>query len=157
MPSVYVETTIPSYLVAPPSRDLIVAGHQQVTRQWWSQAASGYDLYISEAVLDEISAGNPSYAAQRVSLVQSLPILRQTAEVVDVARRYAAELGLPGSAKADIEHIAYAVAYELDYLVTWNCAHIANGLVIRRLARVNQRHGLWVPTLVTPEELFGTP
>jgi predicted nucleic acid-binding protein len=154
MPSVYVETTIPSYLVALPSRDLVVAGHQQITHQWWAQAKSRFELYVSEAVIAEVSAGEHKPAAERIRTIQRLPILRLNEEVRRIARIYSAELGLPAKALTDALHIAYAAAYEMDYLATWNCAHIANGAVIRRLLEINSRRGIWTPTLVTPEALF---
>jgi hypothetical protein len=153
MPSVYVETTIPGYLVALPSRDLVVAGHQQ-THQWWSQARTRFELFVSEAVLAEIAAGDPRLAAQRLHMVKDLPILKLSDSVREIARFYANDLGLPARAKADLLHIAYAAAYEMDYLVTWNYAHIANGTVIRKLFDINARRGLWTPTVVTPEALF---
>lgn len=154
MPSVYIETTIPSYLTARRSRDLIVAAHQQLTDEWWSSAADRFDLFISEAVLAEIRAGDATYAARRLQLISDLPVLGFSDDVESLIRTYHHRLGLAGSATADIPHFAYAVAYEMDYLVTWNCRHIANGQVIRRLAAVNAEIGRFMPIIVTPEELL---
>ena len=157
MPTVYLETTIPSYLVARPSRDLIVAAHQQITHDWWRDAREHFDIYISEIVLTEIRIGNPDVAARRLALVEGLPILQVNDEVQNLVNIYAQRLGLTGRALADVPHIAFAVTYTMDYLVTWNCAHIANGAVIRRLMEINlelQRH---TPIIVTPEELLESP
>jgi len=154
MSSVYLETTVPRYLVARPSRDLIVAAHQQISQEWWDTARERFDLYVSEAVLDEIRGGDAGYAAQRTELLAEVDILAFSDDVEDLIRAYRRRLGLVGSATADLPHFAYAVAYNMDYLVTWNCKHIANGQVIRRLNVVNAGLGRPTPVIVTPEELL---
>lgn len=133
MSSVYVETTVPSYVVARPRRDLVVAAHQQISQEWWENAGERFDLYVSDAVLGELQAGDEEFAARRMELVQDLDVLAYCDEVEELIRTYHRRLGLVGSATADLPHFAFAVAYEMDYLVTWNCKHIANGQVIRRL------------------------
>lgn len=154
MPTVYLETTIPSYLAAFPSRDLIVAAHQQITHEWWRTAAARFELYISEAVLDEINAGDAEAAARRRDIVRELSILRLTDDVATLTEVYDDRLGLQGRARADLVHIAFAVAYQMDYLVTWNCRHIANGETIRRLVEVNSEISRATPVILTPEELL---
>jgi hypothetical protein len=154
MPSAYLESTIPSYLVARSSRDLITIAHQQLTYEWWTTAAERFELYVSEAVLDEIRAGDPGCAARRLEMVADLPVLAFSEDVESLIRAYDRRLGLVGSAAADLPHFAYAVAYKMDYLVTWNCAHIANGQIIRRLLAVNSEIGRPTPVIVTPEELL---
>jgi predicted nucleic acid-binding protein len=154
MSTVYVETTIPSYLIARPSRDLVVAGHQQITIEWWERSRDHFELFISEAVLEEIRAGDAELARRRLDEVGELPILRIDEECRRLADVYSARLGLHAGAQADIVHIATAVAYELDYLVTWNCRHIANGRIIRRLMATNDEIGLRTPLILTPEELL---
>ena len=154
MPSVYLETTVPSYLVARPSRDLIVAAHQQIAHEWWDTARDRFDLYVSEAVLDEIRGGDADYAARRTELLAEVDVLAFSDDVEALIRAYHRRLGLVGSATADLPHFAYAVAYNMDYLVTWNCKHIANGQVIRRLNVVNAELGRPTPVIVTPEELL---
>ncbi|REJ80263.1 MAG: DNA-binding protein [Planctomycetota bacterium] len=150
MPSLYLETTIPSYLAAFPSRDLIIAAHQQMTHEWWRTASDRFDLYISEAVLDEIHAGDRDAADRRKQLVDGLPILELSDDVAALVDSYDDRLGLLGRARADLLHIAY----EMDYLVTWNCRHIANGETIRRLVDANTELGRFTPVIVTPEELL---
>src|SRR5687768_8587817 len=154
MPSVYLETTIPSYLAAYPSRDLIMAAHQQITNDWWRNARDRFDLYISEAVLAEIRAGDADAAERRLVLIEGLPVLAWNDDIVDLVREYDQHLGLIGRARADLPHFAFAVAYEMDYLVTWNCRHIANGEVVRRLIEVNAELGRRTPLIVTPEEIL---
>ena len=157
MPSVYLETTIPSYLAAHPSRDLIVAAHQQITHEWWLDAHDRFDLYISEAVLHEIRSGDPDAAARRLAIVNGLPVLQLNDDVRTLVHEYDRRLGLTGRARADLPHFAYAVAYEMDYLVTWNCRHIANGEVIRRLLAANAESQRPTPPLLTPEEIPPPP
>ncbi len=153
MTTVYLETTIPSYLAGRPSRDLITAAHQQITHDWWSTAGTKFDLFVSELVLEEIRSGDPETAARRLEIVQRLPVLAFNDEVRTLARLYATRLGLPPRASADALHIGFAVAYELDYLVTWNCKHLANGHVMHRLVELNREIEKNVPIMVTPEEL----
>ena len=157
MPNAYLETTIPSYLAASPSRDLVVAGHQQVTHEWWRTAQQRFSLYVSEAVLGEIRAGDPEEAADRLEYVAELPVLGLSNDVRALVAVYDRRLGLTGRARSDLPHFAFAVAFEMDYLVTWNCAHIANGEVIRRLQLVNTELGRFTPQIVTPEEILEAP
>jgi hypothetical protein len=156
-PTLYLESTIPSYLAARLSRDLLVAAHQQITHEWWLQARQNFDIYISQAVLDEVSAGDPEVAARRLALIQGLPLLALTEEVDTLAEEYHNSLGVPAAARLDAVHLACAVFHRLDYLVTWNCAHLANGRVIRRLQEINTAHGRKTPVIVTPEALLEPP
>jgi len=157
MPTVYVETTIPSYLAAHPSRDLIIAAHQQITHEWWRVARSRFDLYISEAVLEEIRAGEPDAIVRRLQIVEGLPVLQLNDDVRTLVHEYDRRLGLVGRARADLPHFAFAVAYETDYLLTWNCSHIANGEIIRRLLEANAELNRFTPLIVTPEEILESP
>jgi hypothetical protein len=154
MARVYVETTIPSYLAAYPSRDLRVAAHQQVTHEWWRTARTRFTLYISESVVAEIREGDPEAADRRLKIVADLPVLRFNKEVEDLAELYGRRLDLPDDAKEDLAHIAFAAVYGLDYLLTWNCAHIANGGIIRRIRDVNEETRVFMPLILTPEELI---
>jgi len=151
------ESTIISYLAAYPSRDLIVAAHQQITHEWWNRARLKFINYISQAVLDEISIGDPDAASRRLKLVAELPILALTEEVEFLAEEYLNKLGLPRGAQLDVVHLAFAVSYEMDYLLTWNCTHLANGLVIKRLQKANAALGRATPIIATPEELLTSP
>jgi hypothetical protein len=156
-PALYLESTIISYLAAYPSRDLIVAAHQQITHEWWGRARSKFSNYVSQAVLDEISIGDPDAASRRLALVAGLPILPLTEEVEVLAEEYLHKLGLPRGAQLDVVHLACAVFHEVDYLLTWNCSHLANGLVIKRLQRTNAVLGRATPIIATPEELLTSP
>ena len=157
MLKVYLETTILSYLTANPSRDLVVAAHQKITHDWWNHARSRFELYVSAAVMEEIVAGDSENAQRRLDLVKNLPVLELDDEVDYLAREYEKRLGLSGQAKADIPHFAFAVAYGMDFLLTWNCKHIANGLVVQRLRKVNAELSRGTPLVLTPEEILESP
>jgi hypothetical protein len=154
MPTVYVETTVPSYLVARRSRNLVTAAHQQITHDWWSSARERFELFASVSVLDEIQRGDPEYVLKRMEIVRDFEVLQFTSDVAELIREYSHRCVLAGSATADLAHFAYAVAYNMDYLVTWNCRHIANGQVIKRLTKINREIGRPTPVIVTPEELL---
>ncbi len=154
MPTVYLGTTIPSYLVARPSRDLVVAAHQQITQEWWATARDRFEIFVSEAVLGEIRKGDSEWAARRLGVVRELPVLAGSEDVDFLVETYDSRLLLPQQARADLAHIAFAVAYRLDFLVTWNCKHIANAAVVRRLLAINGELGRATPLIVTPEELL---
>lgn len=156
-PTLYLETTIPSYLTSKSSRDLIITSHQQITREWWDNTRTNFEIYTSQAVIDEVSAGDPIFAARRLEIIANLPLLKATNEVEDLAGQYLEKLGLPNKASLDILHLAYSVAYEMDYLLTWNCAHLANGIIIRRLQNINNSLQCKTPIIVTPEELLEIP
>lgn len=150
MASAYLETTIPSYLTSRPSRDLVVAAHQQLTHDWWGVARDHADLFVSELVLEEIRRGDARVAASRLKIIEELPVLSINEESIELASVYSKRLGLQG-AEADILHIAITVAHGLDYLITWNCRHIANGRVIHRLIAINEELGKTIPVITTPE------
>ncbi len=152
--SVYVETTIISYLAARPSRDLVVCASQEMTREWWDVARERDALFVSDTVLAEIRLGDPDAAARRLALTRGLEALPLTDVVADLAELYEKELELP-QRLVDATHIAFAVHHELDYLVTWNCSHIASGPVMRRLMEANRRLGRVTPLICTPMELLG--
>ena len=123
---VYLETTVPSYLTSRPSRDLIIAGRQALTREWWERRQGTFQIYISQLVLDEAGAGDPAAGRERLKAVQSLPLLDITIEVAELAAAFLASGRIPRKAATDAAHIAIAAVHGMDFLVTWNCVHIAN-------------------------------
>lgn len=154
MLTVHLETTVISYLVALPSRDLIVAARQATTREWWKTARGRYRLVVSDPVLDEISVGDPEMAAERMRAVSGLDILSATRASLELQAYYQSSLGLAENARLDTLHLALASDYRVDYLVTWNLKHIANGHVIRRLNQLNESLRIDTPVIVTPDELM---
>ena len=152
---VYIETTIPSYLVARPSRDLLIAAHQQLTRDWWESRGPAFDLYVSELVLEEAAAGDAIPAKKRLELLADIRVLSLTQGILKLAESLVVEGPIPRKAAGDALHIAIATSYACEYLLTWNCRHIANAEIQRMARLVVRRHGFELPTICTPEELMG--
>ena len=153
-PRLYLETTIPSYLTAWPSRDLVRAAHQQITREWWEQRRAEFDLFVSEVVVDECQGGDPSAADKRMEVIRDLPLLEETAEAVSLAKSLLREVPLPEQAAVDALHIAIAAVQGMDYLLTWNCTHIANPFLRFRIDLVCREHGYEPPIISTPDEML---
>ena len=151
-PRVYVETTVPSYLTAWPSRDLVRAAHQQITREWWARRGQ-YELYSSRLVLQECQSGDPRAAADRLATLVGIPLLEQTPEAAALAVELVRGVPLPEKAAADALHIAISAVHGLDYLLTWNCRHIANVTLRPRIEAVCRTAGYEPPLICTPEEL----
>ncbi len=152
--SVYVETTIISYLASKPSRDLIVAAHQQITLEWWSHIRPQVSCYISPFVIQEISAGDQDAVRRRQEYIKDIPILQVNSEIQQLARLYYEELTIPNKARLDAAHLAIAVWHEMDYLLSWNCKHIVSGRTRKALEKINSRLQIRTPVLCTPEELM---
>lgn len=149
---VSIETTIPSYLTAWPSRDLVRAAHQQITQEWWATRGN-YELYSSRLVVLECQAGDPKAAVERLAALNGIPLLEQTAEVAVLAEALLRDVPLPKKAAADAVHIATAAVNGIDYLLTWNCTHIANVTLRPQIETVCRAAGFEPPLICTPEEL----
>lgn len=143
--SIYVETSIVSYLTAWPKRDLVLAAHQEVTREWWAKRAA-FDLYVSQLVLDEAGAGDASAATDRLEALRDLPLLELTAEATALGRNLLREAALPSKAAADALHIALAAVHGMDCLLTWNCAHIANATMRPKIEAICRSNGFEPPS-----------
>jgi hypothetical protein len=154
-PTVYIETSIVSYLAAYPSRDLITAAHQQITHTWWQKRRSDFLIFVSQVVLDEAAAGDPQMASKRVEILTGVPLLEITPGVAELAATLITRLPLPPRAGADAAHIAVAAYHGVSFLLTWNCTHIANAALRPRIERICRDQGYSVPVLCTPEELLG--
>lgn len=153
-PSVYVETSIVSYLTARPSRDLVVAAQQTVTREWWRDAAKRFALVASELVEAEAAAGDPDAARARLTALKVVTRLRPTESAAALTRRLL-ELGaFPRKAAADAAHVASAADNSVNYLLTWNFRHIANAAVRSRIERACRQAGYEPPVICTPRELL---
>lgn len=153
-PTVYIETTIVSDLAARPSRDLTVASHQRLTRDWWDGHRGRYDLMTSQFVHDEAGLGDPAFAAARLELLRDVIRLEVTPEAARLARSLISHGPLPAQAEIDAAHIATAAIHGVDYLLTWNCKHIANPAMLRALTRVCSAAGYQLPVPCTPEQLL---
>jgi hypothetical protein len=154
MPSVYLETTIIGYLASRPSGDLITAANQQLTKDWWNSHREHYNLYVSQVVIDECTAGDSIAAQKRLSFLVDISRLDVSGEAEHLAERIVTEGPLPAKAKVDALHIAVATVHGLDYLLTWNCAHIANAAWRHTIEQICRSAGFEPPTICTPQELM---
>lgn len=154
--SIYVETSIVSYLVGwLNQRDLGVAHNQQFTREWWSRRRSDFDLFISPVVIDEARKGDPSLAAQRLEYLATLAVLEVTAAARSLAEDLLRSTGIPRKAELDALHISVAAVSGMTYLLTWNCTHIANAEILPKVYEVCRDAGYEPPFVCTPLELLG--
>lgn len=155
MESVYLETSFISYLVARPSRDVIVAGHQQTTLDWWALRRDQFNCSVSQVVVDEASAGDPAEVQKRLAIIAGLSKLEITEDAASLTQAILAAGILPPHAFPDAAHVAVAAVHGLDYLLTWNCKHLANAQIARRIAVLFKKLGYQMPIICTPEELMG--
>jgi len=153
-PKVYIETTVVSYLTSRPSRDLVVAAHQQITRDWWDRRRKAYEPFVSEFVVKEASAGDPEAAAGRLEAIRGVAVLQLSPAVDAVARDLVAKGVIPAEYVEDAVHIAVAAANGMDFLVTWNCSHIANARLRGPIERIVGEHGFACPVICTPTEMM---
>jgi hypothetical protein len=153
--SVYVETTIVSFLTARPSRDVIRQGRQQLTRLWWSTRRAAFDLFTSEIVVIEAAAGDPVAARERMDTLQPIPRLDIPEIAVDLGEALLAAAALPTVAARDSQHVGICAVNGIDYLLTWNCRHLANAVLRDRIEDVCVSFGFRPPKICTPEELLG--
>jgi len=154
MRTVYVETSIVSYLTSRPSRDIRVAAWQEITTQWWEQERTNYELFTSELVIAEAGGGDEEAARKRLDQLKDIPVLA----IDDATKRFAAQLihdgGVPPEAQADALHIANASRHGLDYLLTWNCRHIDNAAAKPLIRSICATAGYPCPEICTPLELL---
>ncbi len=153
-PTVYIETTIPSLLTAWPNRDVEIAAQQIATREWWEKRRGAFDLYVSREVLKEAGRGDAEAARQRLDALAECKILAATDTAEALAERILSTGLIPARAASDAVHIAYAAAHGMDFLLTWNCRHILNAVIERRLTGVCAAMGMSLPVLCTPPELM---
>ena len=155
MESVYIETTIISYLTSRPSRDLLVSAHQQTTDQWWTNRRHEFECYISQVVIDEIQVGNSEAATRRIEKTLEFEVLEATVEAERLTETIIEGGVIPRKAVRDAAHIAVAAINGIDYLLTWNCKHLANAQIMRKVAVTCNGQGYNMPLICTPEELMG--
>ena len=154
MQTVYIETTIPSYLAAHPSSQAIIAVGQQATRVWWEQERPRFRLFTSAFTFDECSRGDPSAGARRLGYLDGIPQLSIPEDLhlleADIIRLFQ----LPQKAYTDASHLALVIVHRMDYLLTWNCTHLANAVLQKELVDYCTYHRLHVPIICTPETLI---
>jgi hypothetical protein len=151
--SVYMETSIISYLTARPSRDIVMAGHQASTSEWWQERRSKFDIFISQLVWDEASKGDPEAVKRRLKTLKPLPWLQIKRDSRELAKALVEEECFPPNAEDDALHVALATTHGMDFLLTWNFTHIANASTEKQVRGVCEEHGYLMPVICSPEEL----
>jgi hypothetical protein len=143
-----------SYLTSRSSRDLIVAAHQQITLEWWEQVRPCLNCFVSDFVIQESERGDAILAQKRLEAIASFPVLGVGEEIKELAERYFVATQIPDKSRIDAFHLAIAAWHKIDYLLSWNCKHIANGRIRKIVRQINETSGIHTPTICTPEELM---
>lgn len=151
---VYIETTFVSYLTAQPNRDVVIAGHQQITREWWDSRRMQFELCVSQLVFDEAGAGDARAAQERLLVLRTMLVLETKAEALSLAKELLQAGALPAKSAGDALHISVAATQEIPYLLTWNCRHLANAVMRPVIESVCKAQGYTAPIICTPEELL---
>ncbi|MFL6195840.1 MAG: type II toxin-antitoxin system VapC family toxin [Thermoanaerobaculia bacterium] len=152
---VYVETSVISYLTGRLSRDVRVAAAQRLTRLWWEDASSRWDLYISRLVVLEAGAGDPDASARRLAAIRGIPKLIATPECLVLAQKLRWENALPRTAGYDALHLAIAAVHGMDYLITWDRRHLASESLLPKIRSIIASWGYAGPEIRTPQQLQG--
>lgn len=155
MATAYIETTIPSLYTGRPSQRFVEAARQSLTKVWWDDRRHEFDLVCSQTVLDECGEGDPEMAEKRLDLLAGIPLLELTDDVDSIARQLLARQIIPSKAADDAVHIAVASVHRVDYLVTWNCKHLANPRNWRGISDCVASFGYRATVICTPEDLIG--
>jgi predicted nucleic acid-binding protein len=153
--TVYIETSIVSYLTARPSSDLLAAAWQKATTDWWETQRNRFELYISDIVIEEAGKGDPRASEKRLNALFGIQILSITDEIVVLSEKIINEGVLPKKAIDDSLHISIATIHEIDYFLTWNCRHIANAEIKPLIQNICLRNNQKCPEICTPLELMG--
>jgi predicted nucleic acid-binding protein len=154
-PSVYLETSFVSYLTAKPSRNLIVAAHQSITSDWWENQRQLFDLFISQVVVDEAKLGDPQAAAKRLTALEGITHLDVSEEIIIFAGYLIDFKAIQKNEVRDAYHLSVACVHGINYLLTWNCKHLANASIREKIEETSTQFGYRIPIICTPEELLG--
>lgn len=154
-PIVYVETSVISYLVARRSRDVVVLGRQQATRDWWATATRQWRLVVSEAVIREAGAGDPELARARIASIRDLDVVATSPSAYELAGHLVEVRAIPDNAVEDALHVALAVTNGLDFLVSWNFRHIAGAAARRKIEIACVDAGFEPVSICSPDQLHG--
>jgi len=151
---VYIETTVVSYLTAKPSRDIMIAGHQEATRELWTNLSSKYESYVSALVFEEAGKGDPSQAQMRLSAIAKFPMLDIDDESRSLAEKIIIKKGIPPEYPEDALHIAVAAVNGIEVIITWNFAHLNNPFTRKKVRKIIETEGYVCPEICSPEELL---
>lgn len=153
--SIYLENSVISYYTSRPTSDPIVRVHHDITKNWWPIATKRYNTFISQMVIDEAAQGDPSAVKKRLEEIKDFIVLEITEDIRNLSKIYEVELKIPPKSIGDTVHLAVACLNNIDYLVTWNCTHICNGEIIKKLSKLNKKLDIHMPIICTPEQLMG--
>ncbi len=153
--TVYIETSIVSYLTARPTSDLLAAAWQKTTVDWWETQRGRFSLYTSDVAIEEAGKGDTEAAARRLEVLSGIPILPITRPIVELSKVLLQRRALPAKALDDALHIAVSAVHGVDYLLTWNCRHLDNAETKPIVRSVCTIHGHTSPEICTPQELMG--
>lgn len=153
MNAIYIETSVVSFLRQRPASHVVAAARQLLTRRWWDLERFKYQLVTSQYVIDEAALGDPELASERLELLRDLPLLALDEEIQTIADEIMRRAILPLKAQVDALHISIAAYHRIDFLLTWNCTHIANARILPRLHAVLRDLGHAMPIICTPEEM----
>ena len=151
--TIYLESSVISYYANDFSNDLKVATEQKITKEWWDASLSKFDPYVSVFVIEEVSRGRKKDAERRLKVASAFILLEEKPALHSLAKDYIKKLSLPKTGEIDAYHLAFAAIHEVDFLVSWNCKHIANALKFSAIRKINEAHGFPFPTICTPREL----
>jgi predicted nucleic acid-binding protein len=155
-PTVYIETTIVGHLTSRLPTDIVVASQMLETRRWWGESRDQFESFISQTVLVEVGRGDPVAAAERLEAIKALPLIPITDSANELAAALIAQHALPPKARVDALHLATAATNGLQYLLTWNCRHLANAVMRAKIEQACKSMGFISPVICTPAELGGT-
>jgi hypothetical protein len=153
--TVYIETSVVSYLTARPSANLLAAANQKMTTDWWEDRRARFNLSISKLVLEEAGKGHPEAAARRLAALDGIAVLEITDNAVKLSKVLLSQGALPAKALDDSIHVAVAAVHGIDFLLTWNCRHIDNAEMKPIIREICERSGHRCPEICTPQELMG--
>lgn len=153
--SVYIESSIVSYYTSRlVTNNIIVRAHQEITKEWWPTAIKRYNVFISDIVIDEVGHGDTIIAKKRVEEIKNFAVLEKTEDVENLSQIYIEKLNIPPGSIRDADHLAVACLNNIDYLVTWNCTHLCNAEIIKKLMKINEELEVHTPIICTPESLM---
>ncbi len=151
---VYIETSVISYFVARPSRDIIIAANQQATQEWWRTRKKDFEIYVSQLVIQEAGAGDVEAATSRLDALENIPLLDILDDAIRLAEKLVEQKAIPEKASEDALHIALSAVHGMEYLLTWNFKHIANATMRANVELVCRLNGYEPPIICTPLELM---
>jgi hypothetical protein len=152
-PIVYIESSVISYLVSRPNRDVVIAGRQAISHDWWNNHRYRFNLRVSSLVEEEIGRGDPLVAERRLKIIEDIPLLSISDEAVNLANALITKSVVPENSKEDALHISIAAAQGVDFLLTWNFKHINNAEKKSAISLLVDSFGFVCPQICSPEEL----